>query len=82
MNISGIKARIKKLFIIAHNGCKYPAPLFFRGDEPNLETLIKEKQENYRRQGYSEQAIAITPVFIENELAQDWKNGTDSLSVS
>jgi hypothetical protein len=43
--------------------------MFFRGDEPDLETLIKEKQEDYRRQGYSEKAIAITPVFIEGELA-------------
>jgi hypothetical protein len=69
MNIAGIKARVNKLFKIAHNGCKYPAPMFFRGDEPDLETLIKEKQENYRRQGYGEKAIAAAPVFIEGELA-------------
>lgn len=76
MNITRIKSRVKKLFDIAHNGCKYPAPMFFRGDEPDLETLIKDRKENYRRQGYSEKAIAITPVYIEGRLAK-----TDSLSV-
>jgi hypothetical protein len=69
MNIAEIKSRVNKLFEIAHNGCKYPTPMFFRGDGPDLETLIKEKQENYRRQGYSPKAIAVTPVFIEGELA-------------
>jgi len=58
------KIRLKK-----NNGCKYPAPLFFRGDESDLEQQIKEKTENYRRQGYSERAISITPIYIMNELA-------------
>jgi len=69
MNVSGLKTRIKNLRKQMLGNCPYPAPLFFDGDEPNLDELIKAELDKYRKQGFSEKLIKETPIFIMDELA-------------
>jgi hypothetical protein len=72
MNIGKIQSRLKKIFDVTHNGCAYPAPMFFTGAESDIDQQIAARQEIYKRQGYSPKAIAQTPIFIENELANSF----------
>ncbi|MCL2185251.1 MAG: hypothetical protein FWB86_05270 [Treponema sp.] len=67
MTIKTIQKLINKLSIKI-NFC---IPMFFRGDEPDLEKQIQEKKEHLLAACVSKKEIDNMPIFLEGCLADD-----------
>ena len=68
--LNNLQEQLWQNTISKNNGCPYPGPAFFKGDEPDLQKKILEREADLLRQGYPMEYIEMTPVFIEDELAQ------------